>query len=589
MIPVTDNVPTDGLSSLLRPVRGRIVLGVVLQALAALASLATFGVIYLLALELTRDQVRHDVVWLVVAAAAGALVLRFTCQAMSYQLMHDADIDFQLVVRKRLAHRLSRVPLGWFTARNSATVKKSLADDVESVHYLVAHALPDLTVAVVTPLASLVTLVLLDWRLTLATLAPVPVFAVLFWSTQRRGGRQVERMSQAVAGVNTAVIEFVQGISVIKSFGQRDRADARFSRAVADYMASFTAVKGPILKLSSAAYAAVSPASMLASATIGGAVFVVLGMARPVDVLAFVLLGLALTAPLVIITYGPQAFARARHAADRIVALLATPELPEPDEPRVPDGHRVEFDTVTFGYDDQNSVLRDVSLVLEPGTCTALVGPSGAGKSTIATMLCRFFDPWRGAVRIGGADLREIPTDELYRIVTFVFQETGLLRISVADNIRLGRPGASMDEVCAAARSAQVHDRIMDLPRGYESVIGEDARLSGGEAQRVAIARALLADTPVLVLDEATACVDAEAEAAIYDALTRLVAGRTVLFVAHRLHTVVEADQILVVDDGTVVERGRHRELLAEGGLYARLWAAADSSADHADALAGGE
>ncbi|ONI91416.1 hypothetical protein ALI22I_08615 [Saccharothrix sp. ALI-22-I] len=566
----------DGLRSMLRPVRGRITGGVVLQAVATVASLATFVAIHLLALELLRPEVDRGAVWAVVAFAAGALVVRLVAQAVGYQLMHDADIDFQLAVRRRVAAKLGRVPLGWFGARNSATVKKALADDIEAVHYLVAHALPDLTAAVVMPVSALLLLVVFDWRLTLATLVLLPLFAVLFVATGRRGSRQGERMAGAVAGITRAVVEFVQGIAVIKAFGGRDRADNRFHRAIDDYMVAFSAVKGPILKLSATAYALVSPAAMLLSATAAGTVFVALGLVRPIDVLPFVLLGLALTAPLVVITYGPQAFAAARAAAERVDEVLATAELPEPPVSGSPADSRVEFEHVTFGYQEGAPSLRDVGFVLEPGTVTALVGPSGAGKSTTAALLSRFFDPWEGSIRVGGVDLRDLDAAALYASVSFVFQDAGLVTASIADNIRLGRPDAGDDDVRAAAVAARCHDRITALPRGYDSVVGEDAQLSGGEAQRVAIARALLADAPVLVLDEATAFVDPESEAAIYDALSALVAGRTVLFVAHRLHTVTEADQILVLDAGTLVERGTHAELLTHDGVYRRLWQAAE-------------
>ncbi|MFH0245582.1 ABC transporter ATP-binding protein [Streptomyces sp. HK10] len=575
--------PGEGgaLGALLRPVRGRMILGVVLQGVAAVGSLGSFIAIYPLALALLPSEPNHAGAWWVVSFAAVALVVRFVAQSLSYVLLHDADMEFQLRLRRRVAHRLGRVPLGWFSSRNSATVKKALADDVESMHYLVAHALPDLTMAVVTPVAALVYLFALDWRLTLVTLVTTPVFGVLFRMTGKRSGRQGERLAAAIVGVNAAVIEFVQGISVIKAFGQRDRADERFTKAVDEYMATFTAVKGPILRLSSLSYASVSPAAMLTASLCGGTAFAAAGWVRPVDVLPFVLLGLAVTAPLSIVTYAPQAFSRARQAADRIAELLAAPVLTEPEHPLAPSGPRVEFDGVTFGYNPDSPVLQDVDIVLEPGTVTALVGPSGAGKSTVAALLPRFFDPDRGSVCVGGVDVRSMSTQDLYRQVSFVFQDVRLLRATVADNIRMARPDAPLADVRAAARAARCHDRITALPRGYDSVVGEDALLSGGEAQRVAIARALLADTPIIVLDEATAFVDPEAEASIYDALSALVAGRTVLFVAHRLHTIVDADQIVVLERGRVVQRGKHAELLGSDGAYRRLWEAyTDPGAD---------
>ncbi|MGD9530342.1 MAG: ABC transporter ATP-binding protein, partial [Pseudonocardia sp.] len=286
------------------------------------------------------------------------------------------------------------------------------------------------------------------------------------------------------------------------------------------------------------------------------------------------LVALILPSTVTALGFGAQSRRTAAAAAERIADILDTPVLPVAEHPRVPEGHRVEFDGVSFSYDGRVDVLHGVSLTLEPGTVTALVGPSGSGKSTLATLLPRFHDVTAGAVRLGGVDVREIAPTELYRHVGFVLQDVQLLRASVADNIRLGRPEATDEEVRDAARAAQVHDRITALPRGYDAVIGEDAQLSGGEAQRVSIARALLADTPVLVLDEATAFADPESEAAIQDALSELARGRTLLVVAHRLTTITGADRIAVLDAGAVVEAGTHDELLAAGGRYARMWEA---------------
>jgi ATP-binding cassette subfamily B protein len=249
----------------------------------------------------------------------------------------------------------------------------------------------------------------------------------------------------------------------------------------------------------------------------------------------------------------------------------------------VPQGHDVAFAGVGFGYDPDHRVLHDIAAALAPGTVTALVGASGSGKSTLAKLVPRFYDVDEGTVAIGGADVTRVSAADLYREVGFVFQDVQLLRASLRDNIRLTRPGATDAEVTNAAQAAQIHDRILRFGRGYDSVVGEDANLSGGEAQRVTIARALLADAPVLVLDEATAFADPDSEAAIQRALSTLAADRTVLVIAHRLHTITGADQILVLDGGRIVERGTHAELVAANGPFARMWA--DYQANHARSI----
>ena len=233
---------------------------------------------------------------------------------------------------------------------------------------------------------------------------------------------------------------------------------------------------------------------------------------------------------------------------------------------------------MSVSYDGESEALKEIDLTLEPGTVTALVGPSGSGKSTLARLLPRFWDPTAGRITIGGAPINQLDPDELYRLVGIVFQDVQLLWATVRENIAMGDPGASGETIERAARAASIHDRILELPKGYDAVVGEEVRFSGGEAQRVSIARAILADAPILVLDEATAFADPESEAAIQDALSELVAGRTLLVIAHRLHTVAGADQICVLDQGRIVERGRHEDLLRMNGMYARLWEASEAS-----------
>ena len=403
---------------------------------------------------------------------------------------------------------------------------------------------------------------------------------IALYAIQMRGyGDKVAAYDTALERINAASVEFVQGIGVVKAFGQTGRAHRRFVEAADDFAATFWAWVRGLLGLAAAAEIVTSPLACLTLILGAGTAFASAGWLSPADLLVFAVLGVGLPAPIVTLGYAANQLQSARQAAGRLQALLATPVLAAPATPRRPDGDEVRFEGVAFSYDGAHDALRGIDLVLQPGTVTALVGASGSGKTTLARLLARFHDPTAGRVTLGGVDLAEIERAELCRHVGFVFQDAMLLRTTVADNLRLGRPCASDAELERAARAAHIHERIVALPRGYETVVGEDARLSGGEQQRLSIARALVADAPILVLDEATAFADPDAEAAIQQGLSRLAAGRTLLVVAHRLAVVSGADQIVVLDRGRAIERGRHEQLVARGGAYAAMWAAHERAA----------
>lgn len=570
----TDRTAWAMLGELLRPARGRLWLAVGCQVVAALAGVVPFVAVVSLGRHLlAEDSPDHGWVWTLVLIAAGALLVRALFGLAAGALAHAVDADLQLRVRRRLVGHLRRVPPAWMSGRGSGAVNRALQEDVEALHHVVAHTPSELASAVVVPVACMVYLGLVDWRLMLLTLV-CPIAGVLIYRQLMSPGRRRDRqdMERAMVRVAGASVEFVQGISVVKLFGAGGRAHRRFARAADDFSDYFTGWVRTVVNLGAAADIVLSPPVVLLVILAGGTGFVAGGDLPPADLLAFLLLGLALTAPVSALGHGLDNVIAAREAAGRIGELLTVRALPAPAHPRAPEGHRVVFDGVGFTYDGGVEALRDIGLTLEPGTRTALVGPSGSGKSTVARLLARFDDPTRGRVTVGGADLRDIPDDELCRSVSFVFQDVILLHASLHDNIAVALPGASREQVERAAGLAGIHERIATLPHGYDAVVGEEAQLSGGEAQRLSVARAFLRDAPVLVLDEATAFADPESEAALQRALRELTAGRTLLVIAHRPASVAAADRIVVLDRGRIADSGTHRELLARSPYYARMW-----------------
>ncbi|WP_107654130.1 ABC transporter ATP-binding protein [Nocardia suismassiliense] len=562
---------------ILAPVRRALTLASLLVAVASVCTVLPFVLIVEACRELLADQVDTDRVWRLLLVAVVVLVVRGLLQAVALTWSHLVDANYQLSLRRLLAAKLTRVPLGWFSDRSAGAVKKLLQDDVEALHYLVAHARLEFVGALTVPLITLGYLFTVEWRLALVLLVPLVAYAVTYSRMLDQDGRdRLTVYNRWERRTQEATIEFVDGIQVVRAFGQAGKAHSVFQEAVDGQAASLDRLKTPMIRLQSGSDLVVAPVFVMLLIVLAGLAGVGLHWVEPVDVLPFLLVGLGLGSALLGLGYGTQALRTAGAAAVRLHELQQTPELstdaPDSDRPTAAPAGVVRFEGVTFGYRTDHDVLRDIDIELAPGTLTALVGPSGSGKSTLAKLLPRFYDVGSGRITIGGRDIRHYSTEELYRTVGFVFQDVRLIGGTVRDNLLLARPDADDAAVAQAARAAQIHDRIMALPRGYDSEIGVEAVLSGGEAQRLSIARALLADTPVLVLDEATAFADPESEAAVQDALAVLVAGRTVLVIAHRLHTITGVDRILVLENGNLVEQGDHRRLRDAGGTYQRLW-----------------
>ncbi|KRA21448.1 ABC transporter ATP-binding protein [Pseudomonas sp. Root569] len=565
---------TTALNTLKRPVNRFIRLGVVFAAVGALVNLVPFIGLTELGRLLLAGNADSATLWQWAALVVVALSLGWMASGAALWLTHLADHRLQSSLREAMVRKLGRVPLGWYTDTTSGAVRKVVQDDLEDLHHLVAHHAVEVTAAIVTPLAGLIWLATLNWRLALLAVLTLPIYALAYSLMMRGFGTKMQLLDKSMTRVSAAIVEFVHGIAVVKAFGQVGQAHRSYQQAVNQFSTQYAGWVKPLLRLEAFSSMALSvPVILLVSLSVGS-LLLAQGWITPLQLFAETLVAVVIPQSLLVINQSLTAQRTALAAAERIEALLGVEELPTPKVCVPPQGSDIRFEQVQFGYDPAHMILNGVDLHCPAGSVTALVGASGAGKSTLAKLVPRFHDVSAGRVCVGGVDVREIDPRQLYQHVGFVLQDAQLVHGTVADNLRLGRPEASDAEVEAAARSAQIHQRIQALPRGYQSVVGEDAIFSGGEAQRLSIARTLLADTPVLILDEATSHADPESEALIQDALSALARGRTVLVIAHRLASICGVDQIVVLDQGRVLESGRHDQLLQANGAYARLWRA---------------
>ena len=560
--------------------RGLIFLSMIFSSLSSIASFVPYLAVYYIIREILtaypnlqglNQTTVMNYVWIALGGVVANIVLYFLAIFCS----HIAAFGTLYELKVYFANHITKIPLGYHLTIGSGRMRKIMDENIESIEGFIAHQLPDFAAAVTAPIVMVVILFAMDWRFGLASFLGIILAFIVEFMGYGTGEMKTNMTNYqaALEEMTNASVEYVRGMPVVKAFNQTADSFERLKNAISGYtewvlkfslgwqnfMPAFTTIINNV-------YLILIPVGILiGSKTTDYKSFVM-------TFLFYLVFTPAIAGILNKIMYVSESFMQINGNVERMDEILNIPILPEAKEPKQPVSDDVEFQNVSFSYSGKDMALSNVSFKAQHGKCTAIVGPSGGGKSTIANLISRFWDVTQGSAKIGGVDIRDISYEELTKHISFVFQNTFLFKQSILENIRIGRQDATKEEVIEAAKAAQCHEFIMRLPNGYDTVIGaKGVHLSGGERQRIAIARAILKDAPILVLDEATAFSDSENEYLIQKAFEHLMEGKTVIMIAHRLSTITNADQILVVNEGKLVESGSHEQLLEKKGQYANM------------------
>lgn len=477
-------------------------------------------------------------------------------------------------IRKILMRHITALPLGVTEKYGSGNLRRIVNTSSAATETYLAHRLPDKAGAIATPVGLLFLLLAFDWRLGLLSLVPVALgFLIMMKMTGAGMEEKMKEYQNALSDMSNEAVEYVRGVPVVKTFGQTIFSFKRFKNSIDNYetwvIAYTKALRLPMMFYTTAIN------GVFAFLIAGGILFTRGGVTNELllNLIFYIVITPVIGTTLTKIMFMSEDAMIVGDAISRIDKVLAEKPLPEGRENNILEDNGITLEHVSYSYDGEKNALNDVSLSIMPGQAAALVGPSGGGKTTLANVVTRFFDPQKGRVLIGGMDIRDIPKETLMNKVSFVFQDSRLIKASILENVRMARPDASREEVAGALTAAQCMDIIKKLPDGMDTVIGtKGVYLSGGEQQRIAIARAILKNAPILILDEATAFADPDNEVRVQQALSALSEGKTVIIIAHRLSSITEADCIYVLQDGEIVESGTHSELLERNGTFTRMW-----------------
>ena len=566
------------LLELAKPCKRLLVTSVIFAVLGAAAGIIPYLAVSRLIIRICARDYTLQAIFVTALIALAGYLGQLYLSTLSTIRSHRAAFTVLRNIRMQLTAKLSRVPMGFILDTPSGTFKTMLVDTVEKLELPLAHIIPELTANLLIPFLMLVYFFYLDWRLALTAFATFPLGLICYMGMMKDYEKRYAKVLTASKNMDAATVEYIGGIEVIKAFNQSTVSYRKYTEAIAENENA----KAEWFKKTNPYYAAgiaIAPSSLLGVLPLG-CWFFIHGSISAGSFISCIILSLGLIAPLIQALRYTDSLAMVDSTVKEIAKLLEAEEMNRPKNGVPIKENTIAFSHVSFAYSD-TEVLHDISFQAVPNGMTAFVGPSGSGKSTIARLIASFWEASNGSVMIGGCDARNIPLSQVMERVGYVSQDNYLFHLSIRENIRIGKPDATDAEIEQAAKKASCHDFIKALPQGYDTIAGDGGNnLSGGEKQRIAIARAILKDSPIIVLDEATAFTDPENEAVIQRSIGELVAGKTLIVIAHRLSTITMADKIIVMNHGKIEAEGQHQTLLESCELYRALWNAHISVSD---------
>lgn len=524
----------------------------------------------------TRKDVGFYLMWCGISGVG--LIIKTLCMNWSTALSHEATFSVIAEVRTKLVRKLTRVPMGYVLETPSGQFKNIIVEKADSLETPLAHVLPEMTSNLLIPLGIIVYMFILDWRMALVSLITLPIGFIFYVMMMRDYPEKYDSVMRAGRHMSGTMVEYINGIEVIKAFNQSAKSYAKFTDSV---KTNVNVVLDWIR--STQVYSAISqgvwPAVLLGVLPVG-CLFYINGSLGGGEFITITILSLGISAPILSAMIYTDDIAKIGAVVAEVGQVLDLPELNRPKENKKFENRNIVLEHMGFSY-GKEEILSDINLEIKEGSITAFVGPSGGGKSTIAKLIASFWDVNKGRITLGGIDVRDIPLEQIMNEISYVSQDNYLFNDTIRNNIRMGKPGASDEEVEAAAKASGCHDFIMKLEHGYETVAGgAGGHLSGGERQRIAIARSMLKNANIIIFDEATAYTDPENEAVIQEAVSRLILGKTLIVIAHRMSTITDSDKIVVIENGRVLAEGTHNVLLEECKLYHRMFTAHMEAAD---------